>query len=136
MRPRKRAMLIDTHKAVRDLTEVGVPQEQAERFVEVVTRADEQVATKADLDALEERLQSDLKEKASQASVESLRYDLEHLQSKVEDIEETLGKKPSQTDLVALEERLTRKMWRAAFASAGLPASLVAALLAVFRFLL
>ena len=79
-------MLIDTHKAVRDLTEVGVPQEQAERFVEVVTRADEQVATKADLDAL--------------------------------------------------EERLTRKMWRAAFASAGLPASLVAALLAVFRFLL
>lgn len=79
-------MLIDTHKAVRDLTEVGVPQEQAERFVEVVTRADEQVATKANLDAL--------------------------------------------------EERLTRKMWRAAFASAGLTASLVAALLAVFRFLL
>ena len=79
-------MPIDTHKAVRDLTEVGVPQEQAECFVEGVTRADEQVATKADLDAL--------------------------------------------------EERLTRKMWRAAFASAGLPASLVAALLAVFRFLL
>jgi hypothetical protein len=38
MRPRKRAMLIDTHKAVRDLTEVGVPQEQAERFVEGVAR--------------------------------------------------------------------------------------------------
>ncbi|PSQ93458.1 MAG: hypothetical protein BRD52_01315 [Bacteroidetes bacterium SW_4_67_19] len=57
-------------------------------------------------------------------------------EGKVEDIEETLGKKPSQTDLVALEERLTRKMWRAAFASAGLTASLVAALLAVFRFLL
>ena len=80
--------------------------------------------------------QSSIEGLASQASVENLRSDLEHLQPKVEDIEETLGKKPSQTDLVALEERLTRKMWRAAFASAGLPASLVAALLAVFRFLL
>ena len=42
-------MLIDAHKAVSDLTEVGVPQDQAERFVEVVTRADDEVATEADI---------------------------------------------------------------------------------------
>jgi hypothetical protein len=42
-------MLIDAHKAVSDLTEVGVPQDQAERFVEVVTRADDEVATEEDI---------------------------------------------------------------------------------------
>lgn len=56
-------MLIDTHKAIKELQGAGVPGKEAEAIVGIVTRADEQVATKddinvlkADVQALEERL--------------------------------------------------------------------------------
>ena len=39
-------MLIDPHKAIKELTETGVLEEHAEAIVTVVTRSDEQVKRK------------------------------------------------------------------------------------------
>ena len=47
-------MLIDTHKAIKDLTQAGVSQGEAEAIVGIVTRADEQVATRGDIKSLKE----------------------------------------------------------------------------------
>ena len=49
--------VFDTHRAVKDLAAAGFPEAQAEALVEIVGGAmGENVATKADLDALEQRM--------------------------------------------------------------------------------
>ena len=49
--------VFDTHRAVKDLEEAGFPEAQAEALVEIVGAAvGENAATKADLDAMEQRL--------------------------------------------------------------------------------
>ena len=47
----------DTHRAVKDLEQAGFPEAQAEALIEIVGNAiGESVATKADLQALEQRV--------------------------------------------------------------------------------
>ena len=49
--------VFDTHRAVKDLAAAGFPEAQAEALVEIVGAAvGENAATKADLDAMEQRL--------------------------------------------------------------------------------
>ena len=49
--------VFDTHRAVKDLEEAGFPEAQAEALVEIVGAAvGENAATKADLDAMEQRV--------------------------------------------------------------------------------
>lgn len=45
-------MLIDTHAAVRELEAAGIETAQAEAIVRTIARADETIATKADVAAL------------------------------------------------------------------------------------
>ena len=53
--------VFDTHRAVKDLAAAGFPEAQAEALVEIVGGAmGENVATKADLDALEQRMNARL----------------------------------------------------------------------------
>lgn len=62
-------MLIDTLKAQRRLTQSGFNEQQAESLVELLSTAEEQVATKDDLERLRQAGKQDL---------ERLRQDLEH----------------------------------------------------------
>lgn len=54
------ASALDTHAAIKRLTAASLPTTQAEAIVETISQADEQVATRADLQAalasLERRL--------------------------------------------------------------------------------
>ena len=51
--------IFDTHRAVKDLEQAGFPEAQAEALIEIVGNAiGESVATKADLQALEQRVLS------------------------------------------------------------------------------
>ena len=54
------ASALDTHAAIKPLTAAGIPTTKAERVVESISQADEQVVTRADLRAalagLERRL--------------------------------------------------------------------------------
>ena len=53
--------VFDTHRAVKALAAAGFPEAQAEALVEIVGGAvGENAATKADLDALEQRIESRL----------------------------------------------------------------------------
>ncbi len=55
-------MLIDTHKAVKEITEAGASEQLAEALVGVYTRANEQVATKEDLEHVHQEMQQDLEQ--------------------------------------------------------------------------
>ena len=54
------ASALDTHAAIKRLTATGIPTTQAEAIVETISQAEQQIATKADLQAalaaLERRL--------------------------------------------------------------------------------
>ncbi len=55
--------VFDTHAFVKELTQVGMPEEQAEVLARSqATLIDEQLATKRDLQELEARLRRDMKE--------------------------------------------------------------------------
>ena len=57
------AIMFDTHAFVKELTEAGMPERQAEVLARSqATLIDEKLATKQDLDALESRLKRDMKE--------------------------------------------------------------------------
>ena len=56
-------IVFDTHAFVKELTRVGMPEEQAEVLARSqATLIDEQLATKRDLQELEARLRRDMKE--------------------------------------------------------------------------
>ena len=52
------AITIDTHEAIRNLEAAGADPKLAEAIVKTVSQADAQLATKADLAALEGRIDS------------------------------------------------------------------------------
>ena len=49
-------MFIDTHAAVRELEAAGLDTAQAEAIVKTIAQADERLATKADIERLDERI--------------------------------------------------------------------------------
>ena len=49
-------MFIDTHAAVRELEAAGLDTAQAEAIVKTIAQADERIATKADIERLDERI--------------------------------------------------------------------------------
>jgi uncharacterized protein YhaN len=53
-------LLKDTRKAAERLQEGGVPEDQANAIVDLFVDADEQVATKGDLDHAEQQLRSEM----------------------------------------------------------------------------
>lgn len=53
--------LIDTAKAIRRIEEAGLPHEQAEAIVETFADANEQVATKSDIDHLRSEMKAEIK---------------------------------------------------------------------------
>ena len=50
--------LIDTHKAVKQFTTAGIPEKQAEAITEVISNIDQNVATKGDIDRLENKIET------------------------------------------------------------------------------
>ena len=50
--------LIDTHKAVKQFTTAGIPEKQAEAITEVISNIDQNVATKGDIDRLENKIEA------------------------------------------------------------------------------
>ena len=57
------AIMFDTHAFVKELTEAGMPEAQAEVLARTqATLIDEKLATKQDLEALESRLKRDMRE--------------------------------------------------------------------------
>ena len=57
------AIMFDTHAFVKELTEAGMPEPQAEVLARAqATLIDEKLATKQDLEALESRLKRDMRE--------------------------------------------------------------------------
>ena len=49
-------MFIDTHAAVRELEAAGLDTAHAEAIVKTIAQADERIATKADIERLDERI--------------------------------------------------------------------------------
>jgi len=88
-------LLKDTRKAAERLQEGGVPEEQANAIVDLFVDADEQVATKGDLDHTEQQLRDDLDHIEQQ-----LRDDLNHLEQQL------------RAEMEAMEERLTGRIQR------------------------
>ena len=57
------AIMFDTHAFVKELTQAGMPEAQAEVLARnQATLIDEKLATKQDLEALESRLKRDMRE--------------------------------------------------------------------------
>ncbi len=57
------AIMFDTHAFVKELTQAGMPEAQAEVLARTqATLIDEKLATKQDLEALESRLKRDMRE--------------------------------------------------------------------------
>lgn len=74
-------MLLDTHKAIREITEAGLSERQAEAIVSAVNRAEDRIATKDDL----EKLGAELR-----AEMASLRTDMESLRTEMEAVRKTV----------------------------------------------
>ena len=98
-------MLIDTHKAIKELQGAGIPGKEAEAIVGIVTRADEQAATRDDIRRLEKSIQS--LEESINKKLQGLK---ESTDRKLQTLEESTDRK-----LTALEERLTRRMYAMGF---------------------
>ena len=82
--------VFDTHRAVKDLEEAGFPEAQAEALVEIVGAAvGENAATKADLDAMEQRLTAkfesriDAVEQRMNAEISSVRADMRSMEQRL-----------------------------------------------------
>ena len=94
-------LTFDTHAFVKELTQAGMPEEQAE----VLARSqamliDEKLATKQDLKELELRLKRDMKELEMR-----LKRDIQELKRDMQEMEANLKR-----DMKELEMRLTRDM--------------------------
>jgi hypothetical protein len=54
------AYTLDTHAAVTELTDAGLSASQAEAIVATVSRSDSELATRGDLESLENRLEKSI----------------------------------------------------------------------------
>ena len=96
--------VFDTHRAVKALAAVGFPEAQAEALVEIVGAAvGENAATKGDLDALEQRMES---------RMEALE---QRMESRMEALEQRM-----ESRLVSLEQRITLRFLLILLPSLGL----------------
>ena len=96
--------VFDTHRAVKALAAAGFPEAQAEALVEIVGAAvGENAATKADLDALEQRMES---------RIEAFE---QRMESRMEALEERM-----EARLVSLEQRITLRFLLILLPSLGL----------------
>ena len=78
--------VFDTHRAVKDLEQAGFPEAQAEALVEIVGAAvGENAATKSDLDAQEQRLNSriDAVEHKLNAEIRAVRADMRNMEQRL-----------------------------------------------------
>ena len=78
--------VFDTHRAVKDLEEAGFPEAQAEALVEIVGAAvGENAATKADLDAMEQRTESRFAalESKLDAEIRAVRADMRDMEQRL-----------------------------------------------------
>lgn len=105
----------DTHAAVRELRAGGFDEDQAERLVDVFSRAVGDPVTKADLEPL-----------ATKRDLESLatKQELEPLATKRE-----LEPLATKSELAALEARLAWRLIGAGIAVAGIQAAAIVGLL-------
>ena len=94
-------LTFDTHAFVKELTQAGMPEEQAEVLARSqATLIDEKLATKQDLKELELRLKRDIQE---------LKRDMKELETRlVRDMQEMEAN--LKRDMKELEMRLTRDM--------------------------
>ena len=78
--------VFDTHRAVKDLAAAGFPEAQAEALVEIVGAAvGENAATKADLDAMEQRTESRFAalESKLDAEIRAVRADMRDMEQRL-----------------------------------------------------
>lgn len=75
--------ILDTHKEVKGLVSVGMPEKQAERVVDLMERRSEILATKDDIRNLYDNVQKDIS--SVKKDIDTLRKDvyreLEHLRN-------------------------------------------------------
>lgn len=88
--------LLDTHATIRDLEAAGFQSTQAEAIVSAIARADEQVATKADIARLETRIGS------VKTEVDSVRSEVGSPRSEVATLRWAVGLNAAVTFAVAL----------------------------------
>ena len=107
--------VFDTHRAVKDLAAAGFPEAQAEALVEIVGAAvGENAATKADLDAMEQRLTAKFEAKfAAQKQDTDARF--EAMEQRMEAQEQ---RQNARND--AMEQRLTIRFIAILLPSLGL----------------
>lgn len=114
------AVMFDTHAFVKELTEAGMPERQAELLARSqTTLIDEKLATKEDLKKLELATKRDLKdlELATKRDIEEL------AQTTKRDIEGLA--QTTKRDLKDLELRLTLRLGSMMVVSVGVVAALV-----------
>ena len=101
------AILFDTHRAIQNLKEAGVAESQAEAMVAMVGGlVGDNVATKADVQRVEERIESESRQH---------RTELNALEQRIES-----ESRQHRTELNALEQRITLRLTVIGFAGLGL----------------
>ncbi len=118
-------MLIDTYKTVKDLTAAGADEHLAEAIVRAITTADEQVATKDDLEDLRIATQRDLEDLRT-----AMQQEFNGVQQEFKGVRQEF--KNVRQEMKALEARLMKTFWRGLFTACALIIAAMAALLAVF----
>ena len=118
--------VFDTHRAVKDLEEAGFPEAQAEALVEIVGAAvGENAATKADLDAMEQRLTARFDAKfAAQKQDTDARFEAmeQRTAARFAALESKLDAeiRAVRSDMRSMEQRLTLKFIAILLPSLGL----------------
>ena len=121
-------MLIkDTYKAINDLKEAGLPPEQAERIVGLFQEADEQVATRHDVELLRKDIEALCKEMHSE--VDKLREEMgvlrKEMHSEIDKLREEMGvlRKEMHSEIDKLRKDMKLNVYAVGLAIAGLMAA-------------
>ena len=106
------AIAFDSHAFVKRLTEAGMPERQAEVLATEQTRLIEaDLATKADIKALEVTTKADIKalEAATKKEIELIRRDIESIRHDIKALEAATKKEIEsiRLEMKALEHRVT-----------------------------
>ena len=114
------AIMFDTHAFVKELTQAGMPEQQAEVLARSqTTLIDEKLATKEDLKKLELATKRDLKE-LEQAMKTDLKELEQAMKTDLKELEQAM-----KTDLKELELRLTLRLGSMMVIAIGVVAALV-----------
>ena len=96
---------IDTHASIKRLADAGVPDNQAEALVELMAQQHEDVATKADIAALQSATKADIAalQSATKADIAEVKADIATINDKIATINDQMATK---TDIAEVKTQL------------------------------